>query len=267
MDLELDGRVAIVTGGSKGIGASVAVNLANNGANVVICSRGMPPQWGEYDKIPHENGKIFSLCADATSPSDVKQVVESTVSHLGRLDILINNVGGVKKFGGFFELTDDEWKETFDLNVMSMIYFIRYSHAYLKQSQSARIITISSLTGVQPGFYNPHYSIVKASTLNLNKHLANLFAKDKILINAVCPGPVHSDSWDKNVSRIADIRNIPLEEARNQVETEESKKVPLGIIGEGSDVAELVVFLASDRASWITGSCFIIDGGKHCSIF
>jgi 3-oxoacyl-[acyl-carrier protein] reductase len=267
MDLELEGRVAIVTGGRTGIGASVAANLANKGANVVICSRGLSSKWDEYDKIMHENGKIYSLCADATSPTEVKHIVESTISNLDHLDILVNNVGGVKRFAGFFELTDDEWRETFELNVMSMIHFIRYSYTYLKQSPSARIITISSLTGVQPGFYNPHYSIAKASTLNLNKHLANLFAKDKILVNVVCPGPVHSNSWDKNVSRIADIRNIPLEEARIQVETEESKKVPLGKIGEGSDVAELVAFLASDRASWITGSCFIIDGGKHCSIF
>lgn len=267
MGLDLVGRVAIVTGGTKGIGASIASHLANNGATVIICSRGLPDNWGEYNKIPHSHGKIFSLRADATKLEDVKHVIESTISELGHLDILINNVGGVKRFAGFFELSEEEWKETFELNILPMISFIRCSYPYLKQSENPRIINITSLTGLQPGYYNPHYSVVKASAINLNKHLANILAKDRILVNAVCPGPVHSDSWDRNVIRTAEIQQISLNRAREQIDFEESKKIPLGRIGEGMDVAGLVEFLASDKASWITGSCFIIDGGKHCSIF
>lgn len=265
--MDLRGRVSIVTGGSKGIGASIAEHLANNGADVVICSRSVKNEWMQYNEIPHENGRIYSIRADVTSSEDIKNVIDMTISHLGHLDILVNNAGGPIRQGGFFELLDEEWRNAFEFNAISMIKFVRETYPYLKDSQFARIITISSLTAIQTGSYNPHYSITKAAILNLNKHLATLFAKDKILVNAICPGPIHSNSWNENVSRIASNRNISYQEAWQQIEHEESQKVALGRIGEGSDVAFLVAFLASDKASWITGSCFIVDGGKHCSIF
>ena len=262
MDLGLKGRVAIVTGGSKGIGKAIAKSLANEGVNVVICSRGVESLATVQKEIKQSGGNAVAVAADATDPEAVRNVVATAIERFGGLDILVNNVGGANRFAGFLELTNEEWIEAFELNVMTVVYFVRYALPALRQSHAARIINISSISGVQPGAYNPHYTITKAAVINLSKYLANQLASDRILVNVVCAGPVHSDSWDRNVQRIANIRSIPLDEARAQVEVEEANKIPLGWVGEGDDVAGLVTFLASDKAAWITGSCFHVNGGK-----
>jgi NAD(P)-dependent dehydrogenase (short-subunit alcohol dehydrogenase family) len=119
---------------------------------------------------------------------------------------------------------------------------------------------------VQPGSFNPHYAITKAATLNLSKFLANYFVNDKVLVNSVCPGSIHSESWNANVSRVAAQDKLSYEAAWFATETEEQKKIPLGRVGEGIDVASLVAFLASDKAGYITGSCFHVNGGKLRSL-
>ena len=193
--------------------------------------------------------------------------IENVIETFGKLDILVNNVGGPGKMGGFNDLTDVDWKNAFDLNVMSLVHFVRAADPHLRKSNCGRVINISSISGVQPGTFNPHYTITKAATINLSKYLANYFVEDNILVNVVCPGPVHSESWEENVRRQATERNTTLEDARQKIEQEESIKIPLGRVGEGADVAGLVAFLASDKASWITGSCFHVNGGKLKTIF
>lgn len=262
MDLGLRGRVAIVTGGSKGIGRAIAKSLAGEGVNVVICARGTEALASVRNEIEKSGGNAVAVPADATDTKAVHSVVAAAVERFGGLDILVNNVGGAGRFAGFPELTDDDWMDAFKLNAMTMVHFVRAALPSLRKSLAARIINISSISGIQPGSYNPHYTIAKAAVINLSKYLANQLASDRILVNVVCAGPVHSHSWDMNVQRIADIRNITLDEARNQVEAEEASKVILGRVGKGDDVAGLVSFLASDKAAWITGACFHVNGGK-----
>ena len=262
MELELKGRVAIVTGSSKGIGKAIALSLAAEGAHVAICAREKDPLLLLQKEIEGRGGSVVAIPADVTKAESIQKIISQTIDRFGKLDILINNVGGVKKFGGFFELTDNEWKEAFELNVMTVVSFIRQSMPWLKKSISPRVINISSISGVEPGFSNPHYNITKAAIINMSKHLANVLVKDKILVNVVCPGPVHSSSWSNNVQNIAENRNIPYEKAWEEFEEQESAKIPIGRVGEGSDISDLVVFLSSDKASWITGSCFHINGGK-----
>lgn len=267
MDLKLKGRVAIVSGGSKGIGAAIAKSLADEGVRVVICARGEKSLTAVREEIMRSGGRVVAISADCTDPDAVRSVVDRTVEEFHGIDILVNNIGGAEVFADFLELCDDDWLNAFNLNVMSVVYFVRYALPWLRQSTLSRIINISSISGVQPGFYNPHYTITKAATINLSKYLANKFASDGILVNTVCPGPVHSHSWDKNVRRIADVQNLRLDKAKTQVDTEEAQKIPLGRIGEGGDVADLVTFLASERAGWVTGSCFHVNGGKLRSIY
>ncbi len=262
MNLGLKGRVAIVTGGSKGIGKAIAKSLANEGVNVVICARGVESLVTVQEEIRQSGGNAVAVSADATDPKAVRNVITTAIGRFDGLDILVNNVGGIDRSADFLELTDDEWLEAFKLNVMPVVYFVRYALPWLRRSPAARIINISSISGVQPGSYNPHYTIVKAAVINLSKYLANQLAGDHILVNVVCPGPVRSHSWDSNVQRIGNARGIPFEEARVQVDTEETDKIPLGRIGEGDDVAGLVTLMASDKAAWITGSCFHLNGGK-----
>lgn len=266
MDLELKGRVAIVTGGSKGIGRAIAKSLANEGVNVVICARGAEALAATENEIKQSGGNVLTVSADVTDPESVRNVVVAAIERFGGLDILVNSAGGVSKFADFLKLADDDWLEAFKLNVMGVVYFVRYALPSLRQSHAARIINISSISGVQPGSYNPHYTTVKAAVISLSKYLANQFAGDGILVNVVCAGPVHSDFWDRNIQHIANSRNIPFAEARGQLEVEEASKIPLGRVGEGDDVAGLVTFLASDKAAWVTGSCFHVNGGKLRSI-
>lgn len=267
MNLRLKGRTAIVTGGSKGIGKAIAKSLANEGVNVVICAQGMEALTAVQEEIKRDGGNVLTVRADVTDPEAVQNVVTTAVEYFGGLDILVNNAGGVNRFGGFLELTGTDWLDAFQLNVMGVVYFVQHALPSLRQSPTARIINISSISGVQPGFYNPHYTIVKAAVINLSKYLANHLAGDRILVNTVCAGPVHSHSWDRSVQHIANIRGIAFDKVRAQVEEEEARKIPLGRVGEGDDVAGLVTFLASDQAAWVTGSCFHVNGGKLCNIF
>lgn len=266
MDLGLKGRVAIVTGGSKGIGRAIVSSLAKEGVNVLICARGEESLAAVQEEIRQSGGNAVAVSADVTDSEAVRNVVATAVEQFGGLDILVNNVGGASRFAGFLELTDDDWQEVFKLNVMSVVYFVRYALPSLRQSRAARIINIASISAIQPGFYNPHYTSTKAAVLNLSKYLANQLTSEHILVNAICPGTVRTDLWERNIRHIANIRNIDVDEARAQVEVEEVSKTPLGRVGEGSDVADLVTFLASDNAAWIAGSCFHVNGGKLRSI-
>lgn len=260
MNLPLTGRIALVTGGSKGIGRAIVQALAKEGARVAATARGADSLRVMKNEL--SGLEILTVAADATDQEAVSSAVNRVIETYGGMDILVNNVGGAGIFGGFPDLTDEDWRSAFDLNVLSVVHFVRAAEPYLRKSSNGRIINISSIAGVQPGTFNPHYTVTKAATINLSKFLANYFVKDGVLVNVVCPGPVHSDSWDDNVRRLASERGIPIEVAWQQVERNESSKIPLGRVGEGEDVAGLVAFLASDKASWITGSCFHVNGGK-----
>lgn len=264
MKLGIEGRVALVTGGSKGIGQAIARALAEEGARVAISARGTEALRKAAADL--EEFGVIAVPADATSQEAANAAVARTIDAFGGLDILVNNVGGAGRFGGFGDLSDEDWRNAFDLNVLSLMHFVRAAESHLRRSKGGRIVNISSIVGLQPGSFNPHYAATKAATINMSKFLANHFVSDGVLVNAVCPGPVHSESWDANVRRIALARGVGFEQAWQQVEQEESAKIPLARVGEGDDVAGLVVFLASERARWITGSCFHVNGGKFSAI-
>ncbi len=260
MNLGLAGRRALVTGGSKGIGRAIARALAEEGARVAITARGKEALLNVASELTEFD--VLTIQADATNQDDVRAVVARVADVLGGLDILVNNVGGPGRFGGFKDLTDADWRAAFDLNVLSLVHFVQAAEQHLRESAHGRIINISSISGIQPGAFNPHYTVTKAATINLSKYLANYFAKDGVLVNVVCPGPVHSESWEDNIHRLASERGMRFEEIWKLVEAEESAKIPLGRVGEGQDIAGFVAFVASDRANWVTGSCFHVNGGK-----
>jgi 3-oxoacyl-[acyl-carrier protein] reductase len=267
MDLQLKDRTALVTGGSKGIGASIVRQLAKEGAKVIFCARPSPAMAALELEVRATGGVCKAMPVDVFDVDAVRKLVNDAAEYWGGLDILVNNVGGAIKFGGFDELSDEDWMRAYEFNVMSMVRFSRAALPYLRQSESKRIINISSISGAQPGGYNPHYALTKAAIINLSKHLANILVDDKVLVNTVCPGPVHSDSWEENVIRIASERGISQTEARLLVENEESAKIPLGVVGEGDQIASVVALLASPLSAWTTGSCFHVNGGKMSNAF
>ena len=267
MDLQLKDRIALVTGGSKGIGASIVRRLANEGAKVIFCARPSPAMSALELEVRATGGACIAMPVDVFDVVALKNLVNDAAAYWGGLDILVNNVGGAIKFGGFDELSDEDWMRAYEFNVMSMVRFTRAVLPYLRKSELKRIINISSTSAAQPGSYNPHYTVTKAAVINLSKHLANVLAKDKILVNTVCPGPVHSDSWEENIFQIASARKISQTEARVLVENEEAAKIPLGVVGEGDQIASVVALLASPLSDWTTGSCFHINGGKMSNAF
>ena len=260
-------RLALITGSSSGIGKAIASTLASQGADIIICGRQAKFLEAAQREIEKLGTKVYSYSLDATKPQEVRGLFEKVVRKIGRLDILVNNVGRAEPFGGFFDLSDEDWKSAYDLNFMSMVYFSREAIPWLKSSGNGRIINIATLPARQPGFFNPHYSAAKAAMLNLNKHLANILAKDNILVNAICPSTLKGGGWDRNVSDRARRDKLSLKDAEALMEAEEKKKSPLGRLGKPNDIAELTAFLSSDQANFITGTCIDVDGGTVRSIF
>ena len=266
MNISLKGRVALVTGGSKGIGKAISRALAEAGASVSVGARGRDAIQHTVDDIHARGARAIGVGLDVTDSNAVNAAVKETAEKLGGIDILVCDAGGAVRFGGFGELSDEDWRSTFDLNVMGVVRSVRAAEPYLRKSKTPRIIIISSISGLQPGRFNPHYTTTKAAVINLSKHLANIYSSERILVNVVCPGPTHSNSWDESIRQRAESDHRSHQEVRDEMERQEISKIPLGRVGEGEDLAPLVVFLASDQASWITGSCFHVDGGKLASM-
>lgn len=267
MNTSLEGRVALITGATLGIGRAIALELGRERAHVVCCARDAGRLDGLIRELDRSGASASSIPMDIRSLESVKHALSEVGERFGALDILVNNAGGAPRFGGLDDLTDSDWLDAYDLNVVGPVRVIREALPLLRKSADARVINLSSLSGMQPGGYNPHYAAAKAALINFSKYVADFLAKEGILVTTVCPGPVHSDAWDRNIEHVAAQRNIDVEAAREAVEREEAAKVPIGRVGAGDDIAGLVAFLASSRASYITGTCIVVDGGKYRAAF
>lgn len=257
MIISLKGQTALVTGGSHGIGLSIADALAKTGARVIICGRNSKRLLRAQSTLLENGLHVSVVPCDVTNISEVRGMF----SAIKVLDILVNNAGGAEKFGSFFDLEDKDWHNAWMLNFMSAVNCSREAVPLLQQSTQPRIVNIASVSAHQPGAFNPHYSAAKAALLNLSKHLANILAKNKILVNAICPSTLKGGGWYHNVRDRAAREGINEGRAEMLMLEEENKKSPLGFIGLPRDVAALCVFLASKYAGYITGHCFNVDGG------
>lgn len=262
MNTNLNGRVALVTGSSSGLGLEIAKFLAKAQAQVILCGR---------DKKRLETARgivtrtaLYPTTYRVVDASDVLSVHEMFVRHIdnNRLDILVNNIGGAPKFGKFEDLTDEDWLNTFDLNVMSAVRFTREALPFLKKSpHGGRIINISSFVGLKPGKFNPDYAFCKAGIINFTEFIARNYGKDGIRANVVCPNRLMGDGLERSAQDRAEREKITIDEARNKIIENAKNKNPLGEIGELADVANVVAFLASDAGKFINGSCIPVDGG------
>ena len=265
---ELIGRVALVTGGSKGIGKVIALSLGRAGADIVICGRDEGALKRTAKEIDDLDSRAYTHALDATKLEEVRSFFERTISSIGRLDILVNNLGGVRQFAKFTDLTDSHWYEVFDTNLMTAVRFTREAIPWLEKSAHARIVNIASVAGKQPGDWNPHYGAVKAGVIHLSKSLARYLGPKGVRVNAICSSTVKGEgAWARDVRSKAHMEGISAEEAEAAMERTARAKAPLGEIGAPQDIAELVAFLASDRARFITGTCIQVDGGTVSSIF
>ena len=185
MDLQLRGRIALVTGGSRGIGAGIVRQFAQEGVKVIFTARASTAMSTLEAEVRSSGGDCLAVPVDVFDAGALQTAVDAAATHWGGLDILVNNVGGAIRFGGFEELNDEDWIKAFEFNVMATVRCTRAALPYLRRSTLKRVINISSISAQQPGFFNPHYTVTKAAIVNLGKHLANILAKEQILVNTV----------------------------------------------------------------------------------
>ena len=244
MDLGLSDRVCIVTGSTGGIGLATARLLAGEGARVVTS--------GRSEKGPGV-GEALHVSGDLAEPGEPERLVETAVAELGGLDCLVNNVG-VARIAAFEEVSDDEWNAYWQVNVMSYIRAIRAALPGLRERRGA-IVNVSSTAGKRPSTGMPHYSVVKAAVLSLSRLVADLYAKDGIRCNAVTPGPTATDAW-LGEGGLADQQGD-----REEVLAKVGAGRPLGRLAEPEEIAAVIAFLCSQRASYVTGAAWSADGG------
>jgi NAD(P)-dependent dehydrogenase (short-subunit alcohol dehydrogenase family) len=258
MEISLTGRVAIVTGASKGIGRQIAIELADAGADLLICARGRAALAAVAEEIRWRGRAVEAVSADVATAAGTAQVLERARARFGRADVLVNNAGkGSPK--RMLDLTDADWDESFALNLMSAVRLSLGCIPMMRAQHGGRIINISSRVGRQPDPYFAPYAAAKAALINFTKNLANAFSKDQILCNCVVPGLVRTEAVEAAARERAAASGQSVEEVF--AATLRKRPIPIGRIGEPADIAGLVVFLASPRASWITGSTFTVDGG------
>jgi NAD(P)-dependent dehydrogenase (short-subunit alcohol dehydrogenase family) len=243
VDLGLGDRACLVTGSTRGIGLETARLLIEEGARVVTCGRTGAPGIGEAAHV----------AADLGLPGEPERVVAEAVSALKGLDVLVNNVG-IARIARFEDVPDDEWDAYWELNVMSYVRTIRAALPALREARGA-IVNVSSTAGKRPSTGMPHYSVMKAAVLSLSRLVADLYAGDGIRCNAVTPGPTATDAW------VGEGGLAEQQGDRNEVLAKVGAGRPLGRLAEPEEVAAVIVFLCSDRASYVTGAAWSADGG------
>jgi dihydroanticapsin dehydrogenase len=244
--LKLSGKIALITGGSRGIGFATAKIMSENGATVVITGKDSKRLEKSVLKIPNSIGFV----ADIRKTDEVKNVVRKTIEKFGKLDILVNNAGIFPKIKQLHEIDEDEWNEVLDVNLTGQFRFTKEAIPHL-QKTSGSIINISSDAGLKAyqGFNADAYSASKAALIILTKCWALEYAKYKIRVNCICPGVVDTDMTKQFLKTQQD---------KDFMDNEH----PIGRIGKPEEIAKAIMYFVSDDASWTTGAVLAVDGGE-----
>ena len=257
MDLEIRGKVALVTGASRGLGRQAALSLAAEGVNVAICGRTKSALDEEAQEIQSLGVLSVGVVADISDEAALKPLYEKVVGEMGQIDILVNNVGGSLVRADIMGTTLQEFRDTFDLNFFGSVELMKLVIPHMKKKRWGRIINIASIFGREQGG-NVSYMSAKAGLIAATKHVAVSLAKDGVLVNSIAPGSITfpGGSWEK----------YQRDNSPEEVEKFIDNNLPMGRFGWPEPVGDLVAFLASERASLITGSSIVVDGGQSRSM-
>ncbi|MFQ5861316.1 MAG: SDR family oxidoreductase [Dehalococcoidia bacterium] len=256
----LKDKVAIVTGGSEGVGKATAISLAQEGARVVICARRKEVLEAAAEEIRRETGgTVLPIQADVTNPADIEKVVNDAVEAFGRLDILVNNAGS-HAAGPFEELDDEAWQADMEFKFYPMVRFARAAIPHMKRTGGGRIINVTAISGKQPRANWMPQSVTRAAGIALTKAMSKDLTPYNILVNTVCMGFVKSGQHERRYARAKE-QNPSLTPEAFYAESSREFGVPLGRLGEAREAGDVICFLASERASYLSGIAVNIDGG------
>ena len=245
---DLSGRVAIVTGASRGIGRAIAEQYARAGARVVLSSRRQDALDEAAREIRAAGGEALGIAAHSGDKEALKALAQATVERFGRLDILVNNAATNPHFGTLLEADDSYWRKTIDVNLMGNVWLTQAAVKRMRAGGGGKIINVASIVGLNPGRYQGIYSITKAGVISLTKSLAVELGPDNIQVNAIAPGLVKTKFaqalWG-NEDMLAQVL----------------ARTPAGRIGQPEDMAGIALFLASTASDYTTGAVFVLDGG------
>ena len=259
MELGLNGRVALITGGSMGIGKASALALAREGVRVAICARGKERLEAAAKEISDEAGvEVLPIVADMNKETDAQRFVSQAASHFGRLDILVNNAGGSP--GGRLEnLEESDWMQSLNLKFMGYVRTCKAAVPTMKQQGWGRIVNVIGNDGIKPLYFEITPGAANAAGINFTLAIAEEMAPFGITVNAVNPGPVDTDRWWGLVRTMSREKGVSEEEAQRRA----IASIPIGRLCTSEEVADMVVFLSSERASFVTGASISMDGGQR----
>lgn len=254
MDIRLDGRTAVITGGSKGLGLATATRFARSGADVAVLAR-RPEVLEEARRRISETarGKVAAIACDVSRADDIRHGYDAVMQRFGKIDIVVNNAGTSRTLR-FEEVSDDIWQEDLDLKLFAAIRLTRLVWPQMKERRWGRVINVLNIGAKAPRAGSAPTSVSRAAGMALTKVLASEGAAHSILVNALLVGVIVSEQWERRAARTG----VPLQDFVREI----GKDVPLGRMGEPEEFASIACFLASDAASYVTGTAINVDGGR-----
>lgn len=259
MDLGIKGKRAIVTGASRGIGRETARQFLEEGARVMICGRNAETLERTRAELAQQTGgEVHAVVADMTKPDDIVRLVEAAKKQLGGVDILVNNAGQMYS-GRFAVMTDEGLKEQLETKLFGFLRAIRLVYPLMKAQRWGRIVNLIGGAGKEPDPYMFGSGITNSGLLNITKSLSTEFGEDNVLVNAVCPGWVATNLWQRNAQGLQQELGVKSEEEARRLA---ARKNSLNRFGKPEELANAIVFLCSERASYITGVSLNLDGGR-----
>ncbi len=259
MDRGLKGRVAVITGSSRGIGRAAALAFAREGASVVLCARGASGMEQVTAEIRRETGgRALGIACDALEPASARRIVDETMAAFGRLDVLVNNVARTE-VARYEDLSPEHWRDHLSYKLLPYIRLANEALPHMRRQRWGRIINISGTSALDIFTHMATIGLNNAATVYATKLLADAVAKENILVNVICPGPIDTERQTDHNVKIGGDEGRSLDRQREDVVS----RIPMGRMGRPEEVADLILFLASERAGFITGACYVIDGGMR----
>ncbi len=264
MDLGLAGRGCVVTGASRGIGRETARLLCAEGANVLLIGRHEERLAAAVEEAAaagaDAGGAAAGLALDVTDSDAGERMLAETVERFGALDVLVNNAGSAK-WRDLDEVPDEDWRAQYELNVMAPLRAMRAAAPAMAERGWGRVVNVCSTAGKRPSAAMPEYSVAKAAELSLSRLFADRYAKRGVLVNAICPGPVAAEMWMEPGGLLDQSKEMSGAESREHALAEAGAKRPIGRLAEVGEIAAAIVFLCSERASYVAGAAWSVDGG------